>query len=130
MKRFIISMLVIMSFAAPVMAASSELSCSIHPPADTADTNLPGLTKISLSKAKKIALSAIKSPSKKVEDGELEIEQGCLLYSFDIRVSGSSGIEEIMVDAGTGKILSHKHETPKKEADEQAQDKAAISKSK
>ncbi len=129
MKRLAISTLALMSFLSPAMASPAEFTCSIHPPADTADKKLPGLTKISLSKAKKIALRAIKSPSKKVEDGELEIEQGCLLYSFDIRVS-HSGIEEIMVDAGTGEILSQKHETAKKEADEQAQDKAAISKSK
>ena len=47
----------------------------------------------------------------------------CLL--FDIRVSGKKGVEEVRVDAGTGKILSHKHETQKQEAAEQAKDKAS-----
>ncbi len=33
-----------------------------------------------------------------------------------------SGIQEITVDAGTGKVLSSTHETPKDEAAETAQD--------
>jgi hypothetical protein len=54
--------------------------------------------------------------------------RGCLVYSFDIRVSGKSGIDEVMVDPGTGKVLSHTHETPRQEAAEQARDQAARSK--
>ena len=63
-----------------------------------------------------------------VTEGELEIERGCLVYSFDIRVPGKSGIDEVMVDPGTGKVLSHTHETPRQEAAEQARDQAARSK--
>jgi hypothetical protein len=50
------------------------------------------------------------------------------VYSFDIAIPGKPGIEEIIVDAGTGKVLSHKHESAKQEAAEQAKDRAALRK--
>ncbi|MDE3016949.1 MAG: PepSY domain-containing protein [Pseudomonadota bacterium] len=109
-----------MAFSTPVLA--DELSCSIHPAKDTSDSDLPGLTKISKDDAQKTALAEVKGKHKKVESGELESENGCLIYSFDVRVSGKPGVEEIMVDAGNGKMLSHQHEAPGKEAAEKAQD--------
>ena len=66
---------------------------------------------VSEAEARKTALAGIKAPSTCKTEGELEVEQGCLVYSFDIRIPGKSGVEEIMVDAETGKIISHKHET-------------------
>jgi hypothetical protein len=44
--------------------------------------------------------------------------------NFDIAVEGRRGIQEVQVDAGNGKVLSSKHESPKAEAREQAKDKA------
>ena len=42
---------------------------------------------------------------------ELEVEDGCLVYSFDIEVAGDSkGHHEIEVDAGNGRILSTDHD--------------------
>lgn len=57
-------------------------------------------------------------------EAELEAENGCLVYSFDVRVAGRSGIDEVLVDAGSGKVLQRHHESPKQEADEAAADKA------
>jgi hypothetical protein len=114
-------LLLLVSFS----VSAKQLPCSIHPGKDTQVSALSGLAKISLADAQKAALARLHSSSKEVVDGELEIEQGCLLYSFDIRLSGKTGIEEIWVDAGTGKILSHKHESSKQEAAEQAKDKAS-----
>jgi hypothetical protein len=108
----------------PFSVSAAELPCSIRPAKGTTDPALPGLAKVSHA-ARKAALARIKAPSTNVVDGELEIEQGCLVYSFDIRISDKPGIEEIMVDAGTGKILSHKHESPRQEAVEKAKDKAS-----
>jgi uncharacterized membrane protein YkoI len=82
------------------------------------------LAKVTKAQAQSVALAKIKASSAKIESSELEVEQGCLVYSFDIAVSGKPGIEEIMVDAGTGKVISHKHETAKQEAAERAKDKA------
>jgi uncharacterized membrane protein YkoI len=42
---------------------------------------------------------------------ELEVEDGCLVYSFDIAVAGDSkGKHEIEVDAGNGRILKTDHD--------------------
>lgn len=59
-----------------------------------------------------------------MKEAELEAEHGCLIYSFDIEVAGQTGIQEVQVDAGNGKVLSSKHESPKADAAEKAKDKA------
>jgi hypothetical protein len=60
-----------------------------------------------------------------VKTEELEKEKGHLIYSYDIAVPGRTGIEEVAVDAMTGKVLSVVHETPADEAKEAAADKKA-----
>ena len=40
------------------------------------------------------------------------------MYSFDIKVPGKSGSEEVVGDAMTGKVLSVEHESPEEEAKE------------
>jgi hypothetical protein len=124
MNRLAILALLLVSFS----VSAAELPCSIHPAKGTTDSALPDLAQVSQATAQKAALASIKTSSAEVVDGELEIEQGCLFYSFDIRLSNKPGIEEIMVDAGTGKILSHKHESPKQEEAEKANEKASSKK--
>jgi uncharacterized membrane protein YkoI len=45
-----------------------------------------------------------------VQEIELEQEHGSLVWSFDLAVPGKPGIEEVNVDAVTGKIVSVEHE--------------------
>ena len=71
-----------------------------------------------------LAASFKDSSKATVKEAELEAEHGCLVYSFDIGVAGRTGIQEVQVDAGNGKVLSSKHESPKAEAAEKAKDKA------
>ena len=66
--------------------------------------------------ARKTALAAV--PGGKVRSHELEREKGRLIYSYDIKVAGKSGIEEVNVDAKTGDIVAHEHEDAKAEAKE------------
>ena len=119
MKHFVISILLLM----PLSVFAAGLKCSIRPSKDTPISVLPGLATVSQADAQKTALVGIKAPSTAVAEGELEVEQGCLVYSFDIRIPGKSGVEEVMVDAGTGKIISHKHETQKQEQAERAKER-------
>lgn len=120
MMRILIPTLLMIGLSTPVLAEG--LSCSIHPAANTPTIDLPNLAKITQADAQKIALDDVKAKNKKTLDGELEVENGCLIYSFDIRITKKSGLEEIMIDAGTGKVLSHKHESAAQEAVEHAQD--------
>lgn len=111
------------SLASPLSAASAP--CSIHPKKGATADELKSLAKISQDEAQKAALATLKDPAKgTVKEVELEAEDGCLVYSFDIVVAGRKGIQEIQVDAGDGKVLSSKHESPKAEAAEKAKDKA------
>lgn len=119
MKRLVLALTILASFS----VSAKPLPCSIHPDKGSPDSALSSLAKISQADALKAALKSLKSDAKHVADGELEIERGCLVYSFDIQTPGKTGIDEIWVDAGTGKILAHKHETPKQEAAEVAKDK-------
>ena len=72
--------------------------------------------KIAEADARKTALAAV--PGGKVQSRELERENGRLIYSYDIKVAGKPGIEEVNVDAKTGEIVAHEHEDAKAEAAE------------
>ena len=72
--------------------------------------------KIAEADARKTALAAV--PGGKVQSHELERENGKLIYSYDIKVAGKAGIEEVNVDAKTGEIVAHEHEDAKAEAAE------------
>ena len=64
-----------------------------------------------------------------IEGVELEKEKGKLIYSYDIKTAGKSGIDEVNIDAMTGKIIAFEHESPaaeKKEAAEDAKKAAAV----
>jgi uncharacterized membrane protein YkoI len=54
-------------------------------------------------------------PGAKIESSENERERGTLIYSFDMRVAGKRGIEEVNVDAMTGALVAHEHESPEAE---------------
>jgi uncharacterized membrane protein YkoI len=71
-------------------------------------------------------------PKGAIQSVELEREDGHLQYSYDIATPGKSGIDEVNVDALTGKIIAVEHETPeqmkKEAAEDAAKAKAAASK--
>jgi uncharacterized membrane protein YkoI len=77
--------------------------------------------KISEKTARATALKEV--PNGKVVSSELERENGNLIWSYDIRVAGKSGIEEVTVNAITGAVVTHEHETPKAEKKEAAAEK-------
>jgi hypothetical protein len=65
--------------------------------------------------AKVTSADAIKTaqaqfPSAKIKSGELEREDGKLVYTFDLQQPGVKGIEEINIDANTGTVIKTEHE--------------------
>ncbi|MEP7027034.1 MAG: PepSY domain-containing protein [Candidatus Eisenbacteria bacterium] len=72
--------------------------------------------KVSSQSARAIASARV--PHGTIKSQELEREHGRLIYSFDFKVPGKSGIEEVHVDAMNGKVLSIEHEGPKAESQE------------
>ena len=101
-------------------------ACSIHAHTDTPAAQLDALAKLSCEQARTRALAAAHVRSKTTgAEGELKVERGCLIYSFDVPVPKKSGVEEIAIDAGNGKVLWRKHESPSQEALEQARKAAS-----
>ncbi|HYL02693.1 MAG TPA: PepSY domain-containing protein [Steroidobacteraceae bacterium] len=115
------AVLVSIAMASPVVGATER--CSIHPPTGATDAQLAALARLSRAQAEEIALKRIHSHAKKtVQSGELEAERGCLIWSFDIARVGRSGVEEVQVDAGNGRVLSVRHESSRQEAAEAAKE--------
>ncbi len=84
----------------------------------------PGLLKRAKVTAETATAAAqAKVPKGKIISAEIEEENGKLLYSFDIKTKGKSGIDEVNVDALSGAVLDVQHETPKDEAREKAADR-------
>jgi uncharacterized membrane protein YkoI len=67
------------------------------------------------------AMARREVPGATIASGEIEREGGKLIYSFDMKTAGKSGIDEVNIDAISGKLVSKQHETPK---DEKAEAKA------
>ena len=106
--------------ASPLFAQSTKLS-----------EEKPGLlkkAKITAEAATATALTRV--PGGKVEKAEIENEKGKLIYSFDIKVAGKSGVEEVGVDAMTGAVISVEHEDAAAEAKEAKADKVKEAKAK
>jgi uncharacterized membrane protein YkoI len=71
---------------------------------------------VTVEAARASALARV--PGGQLVAGELEEEDGKLIYSFDIRVAGQEGIEEVHVDALTGEVIAQEHEGEAEEAGE------------
>jgi Peptidase propeptide and YPEB domain len=121
MRQLIIAATLLTSLGAD----ATGLPCSIHPKKGIANADLPALATVTQADAESTALKAVNVSSASVASGELEAEGGCLIYSFDIQIPGKKSIVEVAVDAGTGKVLAQKHESPKAQAAEKAADAAA-----
>src|SRR5262245_8555516 len=94
--------------------AREEIEGTVGTTANPASTTAT----ISDDSARVIALAQV--PGGKITEGGIETENGKLLYSFDIAVPGRTGVEEIQVDANTGAVLAHEHESPEAEAAEKS----------
>jgi hypothetical protein len=112
-----------------VLAVSIALGAAVTAPV-SAESNSKGKSttkaKISMEEARALALARV--PKGKVQTAELEREHGKLIYSFDIRVPGKSGIEEVQIDAMNGKVVSIEHETPQAERKEAQREKQEVKK--
>jgi len=106
---------IVLSFAVATRASAQETKAPVTKEA-TSQAALRKEAKIAEADARKTALAAV--PGGKVQSHELERENGRLIYSYDIKVAGKSGVEEINVDAKSGEIVAHEHEDAKAEAKE------------
>ena len=96
--------------------ASAQATKAATKKESTGEAALRKEAKIPEADARKTALGAV--PTGKVQSHELERENGRLIYSYDIKVPGKAGVEEVNVDAMTGAIVAHEHEDAKTETKE------------
>lgn len=111
-------------------AAAAMAACLLVPAMASAQAtykrdlpdSLTKMTKVSEEAASKTALKRVKKGS--IESVELERENGKLIYSYDIKQPGKSGVEEVNVDAMTGKVVAKMHESAATEKKEAAAEKS------
>jgi Peptidase propeptide and YPEB domain len=83
-----------------------------------AEPGLKSQARIASDSAMKIALARV--PGGTIKEAEVEKEHGRVVYSFDIVEPKKSGVEEVLVDAKSGKVVSATHESAAAEAKERA----------
>ncbi len=118
MKRTLIALAVALPFA----AGAADLNCSVKAKKLTSKADMATMAKVKEDAAKKAATDKVGAGST-VEHGGLEVEDGCLVYTYDVKVAGKSGFQEVFVDAGTGAVLKVDKESAAKEKAEMAGDK-------
>jgi len=95
-----------------VLSILTVRSLAAQQPARTYKRDVPAAllsqAKVSEDSARKVAMTRV--PGSTVAALELEREHGLLIWSFDLAVAGKPGIEEVEVDALTGKIARVEHE--------------------
>lgn len=99
---------------------AGEMSEAAEKAAETpeAQAALRARATIDSATATNTALARVKGT---VTDVELEEEDGRLIWSFDIKVAGQEGIEEVHVDALTGEIVKTEHESEREESGERGE---------
>jgi uncharacterized membrane protein YkoI len=100
-------------------AQAQQAVAKPEPKVSKSEAALRAQAKVTEEAARATALAAV--PGATVKSGELEKENGKLVWSFDLTVTGKKGVEEVQVDAITGKIVSKEHES---DAAEKAEAKA------
>jgi uncharacterized membrane protein YkoI len=78
---------------------------------------LEAQAKITKAEAEKIALGKV--PGGTIKEGEIEMEKGKLIWSFDIATPDTKDITEVQVDALTGQVLDVAKETVAEQEKEQ-----------
>jgi len=106
-------------------AAAPAAPAAAPAPAFTVEApdSLRVLATVSLDSASKLALARV--PTGTIDKVELEREKNALIWSFDIKVPGKTGIEEVAVNALTGAVGATEHESPAAETTEAREDSAA-----
>ena len=91
--------------AAPAGEAGSAAAVQLT----VEDSSLIARATVTDEAARAAALASV--PGGQIVAGELEEEGGSLIYSYDVKVEAQEGVQEVHVDATTGKVLQVEHES-------------------
>jgi len=98
------------SVAAALLCSAALAHAQRAPLKIAGSAALKAKARISGDSAARIAKGTV--PTGTIQAAELETENGKLIYTFEIKVPGKSGIDEVNVDAMTGVVVAHEHESP------------------
>ena len=119
MKAFQITSLFVLASALAANAVDAQTTTAARPMKE----EKPGLlarARVTPDSARRLAVAQVANGV--IDEEEIEEEHGKLVYSFDITVRGRRGVEEVQIDALSGAMVSHEHETPRQAARERAAD--------
>ena len=111
-----------------IAAASTTVSAQGQTPTYKRDLPADLVKQATVSEADAAKTVAARLPRGRIQAVELENENGRLIYSYEVKIPGRSGIEEINVNARTGAVVSTEHESPAKERREAKAEKKAAKK--
>jgi uncharacterized membrane protein YkoI len=116
--------LALAAFAAEKEQAKPKWTGSIRVQGKHTQTRLKQMAKITAQEAARAALAAVPGnpEDKKVQETELEVEHGFLIYEVEVRVKGQKGEREVIVDAGSGKVLAQDIEDDDDDDDDDDED--------
>jgi uncharacterized membrane protein YkoI len=122
MKRIILAALVAAPIAALAVGPDKDFKdCSTKGSRTAKKTELMAQAKVKEDEAKKAALASVNGNT--IVKGGIEVESGCLVYSYHVKDAAGKGQTEVFVDAGDGKILKKEHEGALRAAVEKPVDK-------
>ena len=129
---FGIAIAIAATVAGPLSAQTSRAATPPpHSGAVKVTEEKPGLlARAKVASETAIASAQAKVPTGKLDTAEIEEEDGKLIYSLVFTIAGKTGVEEVAVDALTGKVLGVEHETPADIAKEKKADSVAAAKAK
>jgi uncharacterized membrane protein YkoI len=127
MRTIRFAALVAFAIASSAVAAGAQQTTQHqghHAKVEETQAQLEKEARVTMAQARALALKTV--PGASIKDGEIEREGGKLIYSFDMKTQGKTGIDEVNIDAMTGTVIGNQHETPKAErAEAKADAKAA-----
>ena len=114
--------LIALALIIPFAASAADMNCSVKASKTASSAEMQSMAKVSADQAKKTALGAVKTKGT-IGTGGLAVEDGCLVYSYNVETAGKSGAEQVLVDAGNGKVLKTEREGAVSNAMSKAADK-------
>jgi uncharacterized membrane protein YkoI len=101
-----------------VAAALAPLTAQGPKPKYTRDLPAALLKQVVVKEDSAAKVAQAKMPNARIQAVELENENGNLIYSYELKIAGHKGIEEVNVNAKTGVVVNTEHENGSAEGGE------------
>jgi len=112
----------VLSIAGLVLAASATTLLAAGPNVAVKEEKPGLLARARVAPNVAEATAQARFPNATTVSAEIEEEDRKLIYSFDFKTTGKSGIDEVNMDSSTGAVLRVEHESQRAEAKEKAAD--------